>query len=170
VTGPRIDLFDRRACVEPKLVAAHCTGCNRGRLTNRNLSTPQWGWYTPPIKCAHPQTAIPPMRVVCTPSLEGCTVLLPIYSCFVTEFETNGPIQLFENEVNTSVREYVFYVFFSSKMWLYVFLLCCIRFLEQWLTLVRRAIGLESWKLLLSRRHIVRKSHSVYWYILENVH
>ena len=55
------------------------------------------------------------MGVVCTPPLEGCTVLLPMYSCFVMEFEANGPIQLFENEVNTSVREYVFYVFFSKS-------------------------------------------------------
>jgi len=32
----------------------------------------------------------------------------------VMEFEANGPIQLFENEVNTSVREYLFYVFFQK--------------------------------------------------------
>jgi len=59
-------------------------------------------------------------------------------------------IELFENEVNTIVREYVglFYVFFQiQKREFTFFLFCCIRFLEQWLTLVRRAIGLESWKL-----------------------
>ena len=33
------------------------------------------------------------------------------------EFEANGHIQLYENEVNTSVREYVgvFYVFFKIQ-------------------------------------------------------
>jgi len=83
------------------------------------------------------------------------------------EFEANGHIQLYENEVNTSVREYVGYFRFFSKsknVSLRFFCFVAYVFFEQWLTLVRRAIGLESWKLLLSRRHIVRKSHSVYWY------